>query len=196
MAAVAATAQAATLTIAPVKPCYVPGDVVTATGTGFTPSAPLTFAIDGSSLGQLPADTAGSVVTPVTFGAMPGGIKTHALSVTDATNPALTASVSYVGTNTTASVNPGRASAGTPRRIKGRGFTGSKKVYMHVRRGRYKTNTRIARAKGPCGTFSTRRTIVPLGARDGVYKVQFDGKKHYSNRTRPRVSGTLTVFHH
>jgi hypothetical protein len=39
-----------------------------------------------------------------------------------------------------------------------------------------------------------RKTIVPAGASDGVYKVQFDAKRRYSKRTRPRLLGSLTVY--
>jgi hypothetical protein len=194
-AAVATTAEAQTFAIAPVKPCYLGGDVVTGTGTAFTPMAPVDIAADGTSLGQVSADAAGGFVTPaITLGGM-RGVKSHTLTATDQTNPALTATVTFMGTTNTVSVKPASGRAGTPRRLKGYGFTAGPKVYMHVRRRGYKTDARIAKAKAPCGTFVVRKTIVPAGAGDGKYKVQFDSQRRYSKRTRPRFVGVLTIFH-
>ena len=193
-ATVTTTAEAQTLAIAPVKPCYLSGEVVTATGSGYTPTGVVDVAADGTSIGQLSADAAGAFTSPpITFGAL-RGVKTHTLTTTDQTNPALTATASFLGTTNTVSVKPPRGPAGTPRRIKGYGFLAGPRVYMHVRGRGYKSDTRIAKPKGPCGTFEVRKTIVRAGSRDGVYKVQFDAKKRYSKKTRPSVRGTLTVF--
>jgi len=194
-AAVAATAEAATISIAPVKPCYLSGELVTATGTGFTPGGQVGVGIDGTSLtgGPFVADGAGSLGLTVGLGTM-RAVKTHTLTATDATNPALTASASFLGTTNTVSVKPKRGPAGTPRRLKGYGFLAGPKVFMHVRRRGYKSDKRIARAKAPCGTFKVRKTIVPAGARDGVYNVQFDAKRRYSKKTRPALRGKLTVY--
>jgi hypothetical protein len=194
-AAVATTAAAQTFTIAPVKPCYLGGDVVNGTGTAFTPGGQVDILADGSSLGQVPADAAGGFITPaITLGTM-RAVKSHTLTATDLTNPALTATTTFLGTTNTVSVKPSRGRAGTPRRLKGYGFTAGPKVYMHVRRRGYKSDSKIAKAKGPCGTFKVRKTIVPAGAGDGKYTVQFDSKRRYSKNTRPSFVGVLTVYH-
>ncbi len=194
-AAVVAAAEAQTIGIAPVKPCYLTGEQVTATATGFTANGQVGFGIDGTELSGGPffADPAGSLGLTIGLGTM-RAVRTHTLTATDATNPALTASAAFLGTTNTVSVKPKRGSAGTPRRLKGYGFLAGPKVYMHVRRRGYKSDKRIARAKAPCGTFEVRKTIVPAGASDGVYKVQFDAKRRYSKRTRPRLLGSLTVY--
>jgi hypothetical protein len=195
-AAVATTAEAQTFAIAPVKPCYIGGDVVTGTGTAFTPGGAVDIAADGTSLGQVPAtDAAGGFITPAITLAGMRAVKSHTLTATDVTNPALTATVTFLGTTNTVSVKPARGKAGTPRRLKGYGFTAGPKVYMHVRGRGYKSDAKIAKAKGPCGTFVVRKTIVPAGAGDGKYKVQFDSKRRYSKNTRPRFLGVLTIFH-
>jgi hypothetical protein len=192
--AAATTAKAETISIAPVKPCYLTGEEVTATGAGFTAGGPVDFAIDGTSIGQLPAaDAAGGFGIPVTFGTM-RGVKSHALTATDTTNPALKATESFLGTSNTVTVKPKRATAGARMRLKGYGFLEGSRVYMHVRKRGYKSDSRLARAKAPCGTFQVRRKIVPVGARSGTYKVQFDQKRRYSAQTEPSVRGTLTVF--
>ncbi len=194
-ATVATTASAQTFTIAPVKPCYINGDAVNGTGAAFTPMGSVDILADGTSLGQVTADAAGGFLTPaITLGRMPG-VKSHTLTATDLTNPALTATTTFKGTTNKVSVKPAHGTAGTPRRIKGSGFTAGPKVYMHVRRKSYKSDSRIAKTNGACGNFQVRKTIVPASAGDGVYKVQFDSKRRYSKKTRPRVLGTLTLSH-
>lgn len=192
-AAMAATAQAATLTIAPVKACYLAGEKVTATGTGFTPSGVVDMAIDGTSLGTLTADAAGSVGATITLGRMKAA-KSHALTATDTANPALTATVSYMGTTNLVTVKPANARAGKRLKIRGYGFLAGPKVYMHVRGRGYRSDQKVGTAAPPCGTFAARKRIVPAGAAPGVYKVQFDASKRYSKKTRPRFLGRMRVY--
>ena len=191
-AGLAGTAQAQSLTMAPAKPCYLSGEQVTTTATGFTPGGLVDFAIDGKALGPLVADPAGTVVGSLTLGGMRGA-KSHGLSATDQTNPAVVANVAFLGTTRQVVVKPSDAAAGTPRRLKGYGFFAGPRVYMHVRGNGYSSDKRIAKPSGPCGTFATRTVIVPASAGLGRYRVQFDHKKKYSKKTRPRYKGTMTV---
>ncbi len=191
-AALAPTAHAQSVTIAPVKPCYLTGDQITATAAGFTPGGLVDFAIDGNSLGPLVADAAGTVPAMITLGTMRGA-KSHGLTATDQTNPALVANAAFLGTTRQVVVKPNNAPAGEPRRLKGYGFLAGPRVYMHVRGQGYSADKRIARPSGPCGTFATRTVIVPASAGLGRYRVQFDAKKKYSKKTRPRVKGTMRV---
>jgi hypothetical protein len=191
-AGLAGTAQAQSLTMAPAKPCYLSGEQVTTTATGFTPGGLVDFAIDGKALGPLVADPAGTVVGSLTLGGMRGA-KSHGLSATDQTNPAVVANVAFLGTTRQVVVKPSDAAAGTPRRLKGYGFFAGPRVYMHVRGNGYSSDKRIAKPSGPCGTFATRKVIVPASAGLGRYRVQFDHKKKYSKKTRPRYKGTMTV---
>src|SRR5262245_56479567 len=96
-AAVAGTAQAQSLTIAPVKQCYVTGEKITTTAAGFTPGGLVEFSLDGRSLGQLPADAAGTAVGELRLGGM-RGVKPHGISAMDVTNNALLASAAFQGT--------------------------------------------------------------------------------------------------
>jgi hypothetical protein len=191
-AALAGTAQAQSLTIAPPKPCYLAGEQITTTAAGFTPGGFVDFAIDGSALGPLVADAAGTVTGRLTLGGM-RGVKSHGLSATDRTNPALVANVAFLGTTRQVVVKPKNAPAGSERRLKGYGFLAGPRVYMHVRGGGYSADKRIARPSGACGTFVTRKVIVPSSAGLGRYRVQFDHKKKYSKKTRPRVVGSMRV---
>ena len=191
-AAFAGTAQAQSLTIAPVKPCYLAGESITTTAAGFTAGGLVDFSLDGKALGPLVADPAGTVVGSLRLGGMRGA-KSHGLTATDQTNPALVANAAFLGTTRQVVVKPKDAAAGTPRRLKGYGFMNGPRVYMHVRGNGYSSDKRIAKPSGPCGTFATRTVIVPASAGLGRYRVQFDHKKKYSKKTRPRSKGTMRV---
>lgn len=192
-AVLAGTAQAATLTITPDKPCYLGGEKATLNGSGFTPNGQVNASFAGLT-GVFSADAAGAI-QPLTL-TFPGvkGVKTVAATVTDATDPTITASLSLTTTLLHVDVTPANAKAGKKLRIKGYGLLGGKKVYMHVRGPHhYKSDKKIARTKAPCGTFKTRRRIVSAGARPGKYTVLFDSKKKFSKKTEPQTGGTLTV---
>jgi hypothetical protein len=194
MAAFAATAQAATLTLSPVQSCYLSGQQPTALGSGYTPNGNVNAAF-GAATTTVTADAAGNIGLVLSI---PGvkGIKGYSLAATDVTNTALTASVALFVTRLHVDVNPTHAAAGKKLRIKGYGLIGGKKVYMHVRGpGHYRSDTKLAKANAPCGTFKVRRKIVGAGARAGAYTVRFDAKKKYSKKTSPQTGGVLTITH-
>ena len=186
------TAQAATLTITPDKACYLPGEQPIVDGAGFTPGGGVDATFTGHS-GRVFADPAGAIALQLTFPTVKG-VKRLPVTATDATNPALTATLKLATTTPHLDVTPKHAKAGKKLRIKGSGMLGGRKVYMHVRGPHhFKTDTKVASTKPPCGTFKTRRTIVPAGARAGAYTVLFDAKKKFSKKTEPQLGGTLTV---
>jgi hypothetical protein len=192
-AAIAAPAQAQSLAINSPLPCYLAGQQFTAAGAGFTAGGPVDIQLDGTSLGIIGADAAGNLaVPPITLGTMRGA-KAHALTAVDQTNPALMATTSFLGTTNQVVVKPKNARAGAQRRLKGYGFLSGPRVFMHVRGNGYRADKRVGKPGGPCGTFSSRAVIVPSSAGLGSYKVQFDAKKKYSKKTRPRVIGTMRV---
>jgi hypothetical protein len=192
LAATAATAQAATLAIGPARACQLSGQKINMLGGGYTPNGFVDFTIDSQSLGSLPTDAAGSLAGRITLGALKG-VKTHVVKSVDETNPALTAQTSFVGTTRQVTVKPKHARAGRKLKLKGYGFLKHGKAYMHVRGHGLSTDSRVGKPKGPCGTWAAHRAIVPSFAASGVYHVQFDQKKRYSKRTKPRVRGTMTV---
>lgn len=194
MAAGTGTAQAQTISITPAKACYISRDSISLSGAGFTAGGLVEVTIDGTSLGSTAADAAGNIAADIRLGTM-RGVKSHGITATDATNPALLASVTFTGTGRGVTVKPQNARAGRKLRIRGNGFTGGPRVFMHVRGpGGYRADSRIARAKAPCGTFAVRRRIVPSDAATGTYRVQFDAARRFSRKTRPRVNGRMNVF--
>ena len=191
--ACAGAAHAAAIAITPAKACYLSGEKITLTGNGYTPGYAVEVALDGTSLGQLGADTAGNIAAQITLGRMRGA-KSHALTAVDTTNAANAATASFLATTFQVTVKPLNTRQGRKRTVRGYGFMGMANVFMHVRGpGGYKADSRLARPQGPCGTFGVRRHIVRPGARTGKYRVQFDGVKRFSKTTRPRVRGTMTV---
>jgi hypothetical protein len=193
LAATAATAQAATVGFAPGKACYIGGDMVTVQGTGYTPGGPVEITIDGASLGQIPAtDAAGSFSNGLTLGVFKGA-KAHTVTATDVANPALTASAQFLATTRQVTVKPKHAHAGKKLKLRGYGFVSGPNAYMHVRGHGYRKDTRVGKPSGPCGQWSGKRKIVPTSAAAGAYNVQFDHKKRFSKKTKPRVRGTMTV---
>jgi hypothetical protein len=192
MALTATGAQAATLAIGPARACQLSGQKVNMLGGGYTPNGSVNIAIDGTSLGNLPTDPAGSLAGQITLGRLKG-VKAHSIVATDSANPALTAATTFFGTTRQVTVKPKRARAGKKLKIKGYGFLKSGNAYMHVRGNGYSADTKVGNPKGVCGTWSKRRHIVPSFASSGVYSVQFDQRKRYSRKTKPRVRGRMTV---
>jgi hypothetical protein len=200
MAGTAGTAQAQSVAISPAKACYLSGDTISFSGSGYTAGGAVEVTLDSSSLGQLTADAAGNVAGEIRLGTM-RGVRSHALTATDTTNPALVASASFFGTLLRVDVRPAEARAGRRLRISGAGFVSphdgslaGRSVFMHVRGpGGYKSDGRVGALKAPCGAFKVRRRIVPAGADSGRYRVQFDGARRFSRKTKPRFRGVMTV---
>jgi hypothetical protein len=190
--ALAGEAQAAMLALSGSSSCYRAGDVLTITGSGFTPGGPVNFTLDNRELGTLTADAAGNLTAPLTVGAL-RGIGTRTVVATDATNPANVGTATFLGSALQVTVRPRNGAAGRRLRIKASGFTTGKRLYAHVVRKRYRRNVFVGRLKGPCNKLSKRRQVMPSTLPAGVYTVQFDTKRKYSRKTKVRVRFSVTV---
>lgn len=188
------SAFGASIGLVPQKRCYRGGEQVFLGGTGFTANTSAEVTLDRKSLGRTPADGQGMIHGLLSLGAVRGERK-RLLAVTDQANPANFATLTLHATDVAVTVKPRRAGPGRAVRIKARGFTGSKRLYAHVRRGRrYRRNVGIGRLRGGCRKLSMKKRIFSLGTRPGVYIVQFDGKHRYSKKTRPRILYQVTIF--
>lgn len=192
MFAVSASAQAATLAIAPTKPCYRTGETVLLGGGAFTPLAGVNFALDGQFLGNLQADAAGNFGTTLTFG-MFRGVGRHSLTATDSANPANVGATSFVASGVTVRVRPASGTPGRRIRIRATGFTTGRRLWAHILRPGFRRNVRVGKLRGPCRRANVRKRIFNADARNGRYRVQFDTKRRYSRRTKVRVRFTVTV---
>jgi hypothetical protein len=201
--ALPAGASGATIGLLPQKSCYRTGQrgdpnadkPAFLGGTGFTPNAPVAVTLDHRPAGQTTADAGGLIRGTFVFGGLRSAEHNWLLAATDQANPANVATLALRTTGVAVNVTPRRAGPGRRVRIRGRGFTGSKRLYAHVRGARrYRRNVRVGRLKRSCHKLDRRVRIIPLGTRAGVYTVQFDGKRRYSKRTAPRILYRVTIF--
>jgi hypothetical protein len=186
-----ATAQAATLSVSPVKPCYRTGETIGMTGTGFTPDGEVSLAADGEEFATTPADSSGSFTGGLQVASATERVKTY--SATDQSNTANTASVPLRISPFDVNVAPQSGPPGRRLRIVARGFTTGRRLWVHVVRGRRRANMRVGRLRGPCRRLRVRKRIFPRGATPGRYIVQFDTRRRYSPDTRVRVRFRVTV---
>lgn len=189
----AAPAQAATLTGD--QACYQENEPVQMTGTGFTPNGLVNFSRDNLSFGTVSADAAGNVAAR---GPAPqiGSTKQRnfVIEARDATNPGIFATINPIVTRFGVTVNPRGGNPARKRRIKARGFTEGRTLYVHVRRKGRGKNIKLGRLKRPCGTKSVRKRIFSRRAKPGIYTVQFDTRRRYSSKTFPKVTYRVTIF--
>jgi hypothetical protein len=186
-----AAAGAATLGVLPVKPCYRLGESVLMGGSGYTPNGGIQVNANGRVIGLLAADGAGNLAASLKIG-VPTGLKTY--SAIDTSNTANQASTQLRVSRVAVSVKPKSGRPGRVLRIKARGFTTAKTLYVHILRGKKRLNRRIGKLKGACHTLSVRKKMFSRHTRAGTYTVQFDGKRHYSKKTKVRARFHVTVF--
>jgi hypothetical protein len=191
---VAASASAATLTVSPQRGCYRDGSKPLLFGSGYTPNGGVRITSDGDSIGNVGTNAAGNFGAELTVRLASGErVKTYA--ATDLSNPANTASLPLRVSATDVAVSPQRGAPGRRMRIRARGFTTGRTLYAHVRRGRrYRRNIRVGRLRGACHKLRARRRLIRRGAASGRYLIQFDTRRRYSRRTRPRIRYQVTVF--
>jgi hypothetical protein len=189
---VVAPAQAATLTLAGSKTCYRVGDVLTVSGSGFTPGGQANITLGGHDIGTTPTDAAGNFSKPLLIGQLTG-VSTRTLIATDAANPANVGTAQFLGSALAVKVRPRNGAAGRKLRINATGFTTGKRLYAHVVRKRIRRNVFIGKLKGPCRTLKVRRQVLSASLPTGVYKVQFDTRRRYSKKTKVWVGFRVTV---
>jgi hypothetical protein len=187
-----APAEAATITVAGSKNCYRLGDVLSLTGSGFTPSGQVNLTLGGQEIATLPTDAAGNFSTPLTVGTLTG-VSTRTLIATDAANPANVGTAQFLGSALAVTVRPRNGAAGRKLRIRAWGFTTGKRLYAHVVRKRIRRDVFIGKLKGPCATLKARRRVLSSSLPGGRYKVQFDTRRHYSKKTKVGVRFRVTV---
>jgi hypothetical protein len=193
-----ALSSAATLTAAPARDCYrgggvlnpktrvVSGEVVTLSGTGFTPGGTVAITSNGKLLGTDTVDAAGNFSGVLTLNLANGqALKTFA--ATDQSNPALTASIPLRTSALTVNLKPKQGRPDRRFTIGARGFTTGKLLYAHIVKGRFRRTVKIGRLKGPCHKITARKRLFPSNVATGVYRVQFDSRRKYSSNTKVKV---------
>lgn len=183
-----ATASAATLTVDPVRSCYLEQDRVFLVADGYTPNGKVDFTRDGNHVATLDANPAGQIQGTLRLPGLIMGQRPLTYVATDQANPSLTAQVSLLTTAVDVRVSPRNGPPNRLLRIRARGFRGGKTLWAHVRRrggGPVRTRTvRIGRVRGPCWTANVRKRLFRRGTAAGRYRVQFDTFRRYKpNRT-------------
>ena len=193
-----ALSSAASITATPAKDCYrgdgvlnpetgvVGGEVVTLSGTGYTPGGIVAITSAGRSLGTDEVDDAGNFSGALTLNLAQGQtLKTF--TATDQANPALTASLPLRTSALTVSLKPTQGRPDRRFRIGARGFTTGKYLYAHIVKGRFRRTVKIGRLKGLCHKITARKRLFSTNVATGVYRVQFDSKRKYSKKTKVKV---------
>ena len=189
LATLAAPARA-TVTMSPLKACYVSdGDLPTQRdrirvhATGFAPLAAVTLLIDGATVATGVSDAFGvaNAEVPAPF----EGRNEHefTLAIFENQNLRNFASATSRVTNLAVTLRPRRARPARRVRFNGRGFTADAPVYGHwvfgdkVRR----TVRLVDRPVLPCGVFHARGRQIPVRKpRVGTWTLQVDQQRRYS----------------
>jgi hypothetical protein len=187
-------AKAATVSVSPQNACYHSAQKIGFGGAGFSPFGAVTVTSDGSQIGVLQTDGTGAFTGVLTVGQAKGQ-KVKSYAATDQANPAVTAAVNLKVSALDVSVRPRSGRPGRRLRIRARGFAGSRNLYAHVLRRRFRRTVRLGRLKGDCGTLRKRKRMFSSATRSGTYTVQFDGSRRYSRKTKVRVRFRVFVFH-
>ena len=183
-----ATASAATLTVDPVRACYLEQDRVFLFAQGYTPNGRVDFTRDGILVETLVANPAGEIQATLRLPGLIMRQRPLTYVATDQSNPALTAQVSLLTTAVDVRVTPKNGPPNRLLRIRARGFRSGSTLWAHVRRrgsGPVRVRTlRIGRLRSPCWTANLRKRLFRRGTAAGRYRVQFDTFRRYKpNRT-------------
>jgi hypothetical protein len=181
-----AMASAATLTVDPVRACYLEQDQVFVVAADYTPNGLVDFTREGNLVATLKADAAGQVQATLRLPGLIMGQRPLTYVATDQTDPTRTAQVSLLTTAVDVRVAPRAGPPNRLLRIRARGFRGGSTLWAHVRRvkrrggGPVRARTvRIGRVRGPCWTANVRRRLFRRGTAAGRYRVQFDTFRRY-----------------
>jgi hypothetical protein len=194
----AASASAATISVD--KPCYVDGSAMIVTGAGFDPGDSIELS-GGNVFGTAQVTSTGtfSVTTGApTLTSSGPGTKTVIVTASDDTTSGatITASTPVMAANLAVTSKPAKVHHLTTKvTFTFSGFVASRHIYGHyLRRKKAIARATFGRAKGPCGTLTQKATLYP-GAHPKyqTYTVAFDSSKKYSKKTRPQISGTLSI---
>jgi hypothetical protein len=190
-----AAPAAATVTLQPLKDCYVSAQAdeaqregIAIHGSGFNREAAVDVYIDGVLTLSGQANLVGDVVATVKAPYQPTGQRRFTLTVAERGNPANAVTVQPLVSALTVVLRPREANSSRRVRFRGRGFTGDGAVFAHYlfyNRARdtvrHMKTVRLRRPRGACGTFTVRRRQIPIRRpRTGPWLLQVDQQRTYS----------------
>jgi len=202
LVALLAPAAARAGTVALDKPCYVEGEAIVATGSGFSPNAQLTLtsSAGGEPFPSAVTDAAGAFTTrltapaPKTLGARASDVTQTTLTAVDPLNGTLNTATPFQLANF--AVDRGRTH--DPRAVRTwyfSGFPTGSTIYGHFRRaGKTQANYRFGKATGACGLLHARARGIPVAhLKTGTWTIQVDTAKTYKRHRIPSLELTLRL---
>ena len=187
-------------TIRTALPCYLAGQEVRITGTGFHAGDSYSVTLDHALLGTGTVRAGGRISGRLSSGALPAGAHRilHRILVADG---ALEARVGFHTSDFGASFRP---ATGDPRTLRvqyevdaiGLSAPGGSLVWLHYLdpAGKVRRSVAIGHTSGVCGSLhSIRHRLFPLTATPGVWGLQFDLRPAYAATTRPRIVRQVAV---
>jgi hypothetical protein len=193
-----APAAASAATVASTQSCVLDGGrSLAVTSGGWTPGAPLNFALNGRSVGTGVADPTGlfsNVADPFKLPVLTGRhpVRNFMLTAADAAGTQANAHVKVV--HRTVSV-PNRARPSRRVRYRAFGFPRGKRLYLHILHGK-RTLGRftIGRAHGACGVVSRRLRYMPLEHwSTGSYDFWYSNRRHFK-RSRALYGYRIRIY--
>jgi hypothetical protein len=167
--------------------CYLVGQRVGVTGSGFAPGRTFDVAIDGVDFGQSRTDAAGAFSSSLIPGGLGAGIAQHVdhLDATDGTTSAraaFTVTRSVGARFLAATGNPNTLRA--PFEAWGFALDGKRKrLYVHwvAPSGRARATAILGRTAGQCGYLRTRaRRVFPFSPSRGTWTLQVDAHARFA----------------
>ena len=182
LAAVASpsAAHAATLTTNPAKPCYRSDETVNFVGSQFAPSSSVNLTRDGAFVSPIPTDAAGQFDAALRL-QQDSGSQTRTYTATDSANTGLSASVPVTVSAVGVRLTPQTGNVSRRFRIRARGFTTGRTLWVHLVHRRSQRHIKIGRLRGACHTL---RDAAAAAVAEGPLRKAPDPVRHL-----PEVQG-------
>jgi hypothetical protein len=175
--------------------CYTVGDPVHVTGSGFPPSSSVAFTLLGKPYGSAVTDANGRLLAE--NGIAPSIGRPFRQVTLRARSAGTTATTKFSITRLTVAIRPRLVESPTDVvTFRARGFPRGRRLYLHyiTPRGNVLKPRRLGRTRRPCGTRTARAPLIGTpDPRTGRWRLQFDARRKYSSKTRPRVRLAVRV---
>ena len=192
-----AAAGAATLDAG--RSCYFNNKLARLSGSGFAPDSPITFTVNGRTLGEtVTSDAAGDYL--VTYDPPRAATERKlVIRATDSEGDSGRTTI-FVTRKRLVTADPDRASNVRTWRAVLRLFGfGDGRAFIHYLNpnGVLKKTVRLGRLRGPCGRLTTdKRRVMPFDEPQfGVWRLQFDTRRRYDKDTVRKRVIPVRVYH-
>lgn len=193
LASAPAAASAQHVTLSSDRSCYGAHQVISLTGSGFTPDGDVSLSIEGQQVGTGIADYDGVFGATMRAPAFPFPVVSMRFTATDQTYRLNRATAEVTLVSLGLAVTPRTGDPSRTRRIRARGFFGGEVLYAHVRRGDRTRDVRLGALRGACRRLDVRRRLFPPGVDTGKYTLRFDTNPDSSTRSGRNVTYAVTI---